>query len=322
MSLMNPAGEDVGPRRMTHANFFVENMERAMDFYKDVIGIGESYRRVKSRGGFLTNGSSHHDLGVMEYSERLGGKRAKKFIGFYHVAFEMESDWHLHEWYRNAVERKANFFFLGDHGNTHSVYMFDPDGNQVEVYTDTLKEWWKLKTGFMPTIQSAWKPEGGTPTREPKYHLQPQLSFPAHGYFKPKFTTRATIVLSKFEEGVAFYRDIVGLSPVAGGIDKAFVAFAGTTGKICLLLWSVSESRPPGFHHFSMEMSSDADLREATARFVAGSTVGIKREIDHPARHVLYIEDLDGFELQLYADRDGHPVDLDALDADTAFLLG
>jgi len=322
MTLISASGEDIGPRRLTHANFFVENMERSMDFYKDIVGIGESYRRVKSRGGFLTNGNSHHDLGVMEYSERLGGKRAKKFIGFYHVAFEMESDWHLHEWYRNAVRREANFFFLGDHGNTHSVYMFDPDGNQVEVYTDTLKEWWKLKTGYMPTIQSAWKPEGGEPTREPKYHLNPELTFPPHGYFKPKYTTRATIVLSRFEQGVAFYRDIVGLTPVAGGIDKPFVALAGTTGVICLMLWRVAESRPVGFHHCSMEMASEAALRESKARLLAETGVKIVREIEHPGRYALFIEDLDGFELQLYAERVGRVVNLDTLDPDTAFLLG
>ncbi|MCX7152855.1 MAG: VOC family protein, partial [Proteobacteria bacterium] len=119
-----------------------------------------------------------------------------------------------------------------------------------------------------------------------------------------------------------FYRDIVGLTPVAGGIDKPFVALAGTTGVICLMLWRVAESRPVGFHHFSMEMASEAALRESKARLLAETGVKIVREIEHPGRYALFIEDLDGFELQLYAERDGRAVNLDTLDPDTAFLLG
>lgn len=322
MALLNPGGEDISPRRLTHANLFVENMERSMDFYKDVVGLGESYRRVKSRGGFLTNGNTHHDLGVMEYSERLGGKRAKKFIGFYHFAFEMESDWHLHEWYANAVARNANFFFLGDHGNTHSVYLIDPDGNQVEVYTDTLKEWWKLKTGYMPTIQSEWKPQGGVPSREPQYHAQPAITFPPHGLFRPRRSTRATIVLGRYEQGLAFYRDIVGLTPVAGGADREFTAFAGTTGEVCLMAWRTGASRPVGYHHVSMEADGEAGLRESAARLHATTPWRVAREVEVPGRYALYIEDPDGFLLQLYADRPGERVDLDALDPEAAFLIG
>ena len=51
------------PRRLTHANLFVADMERSMDFYMSVIGLDESYRRVNLRAGFLTNGNSHHDIG-------------------------------------------------------------------------------------------------------------------------------------------------------------------------------------------------------------------------------------------------------------------
>lgn len=319
---MTPAASPFRPRRLTHANLFVENMERSMDFYKEIIGLGESYRRVKSRGGFLTNGNTHHDLGVMEYSERLGGKRARKFIGFYHVAFEMENDRDLHGWYRNAVERDANFFFLGDHGNTHSIYLWDPDGNQIEVYADTLKEWWKLKTGYMPTIQSAWRPEGDAPSTEPRYHAEPVITFPPHGIFRPRRTTRATIVMANYERGVAFYRDIVGLTPVAGGAERAFTAFAGTTGEVALMLWRAGANRPPGYHHVSLEAVSTEDLRRSRDRLLSDTATPVAREIDHPQRYALFIEDLDGFLVQLYADRGTGPLDLDTLEPDIAFHLG
>jgi len=311
------------PRRLTHANLFVESMERSMDFYKEVVGLGESYRRVKSRGGFLTNGNTHHDLGVMEYSERLGGKRAKRFIGFYHIAFEMEHDLALHHWYRRAVAQGADFYFLGDHGNTHSVYLTDPDGNQVEVYADTLREWWTLKTGYMPTIQSGWTPDGTAATAEPKYHANPEIRFPETGIFRPRRTTRATLVLQRFERGVAFYRDVIGLVPIAGGTDAAFTAFVGSTGEHCLTLWRVAEDRPVGFHHVSLEVESAEDLRRSRARLLAETEIPIAAEAEHPARSALLIADLDGFLIQLYADTPGLPSpDLAALDPRTAFLLG
>jgi catechol 2,3-dioxygenase len=309
------------PRRLTHVNLFVENMERSMDFYKDVVGLGESYRRIKSRGGFLTNGNTHHDIGVMEYSERLGGKNAKRFIGFYHVAFEMENDWALRHWYVRAVDAKANFFFLGDHGNTHSIYLFDPDGNQIEVYSDTLKEWWKLKTGYMPTTGSQWRPDSGEPSTERNYHENPTIAFPPHGIFHPRRTTRATIVLRNYSAGVAFYRDLVGLTPVAGGEDMAFTAFAGTTGAICLMLWRASPTRPPGYHHVSLEVGDRADLLASKTRLVDETGRAVVQTLDHNGRLAVYIEDLDGFLIQLYAD-DNADIDWNTLDPDIAFLLG
>lgn len=309
------------PRRLTHANFFVENMERSMDFYKDIIGLGESYRRVKSRGGFLTNGNTHHDLGVMEYSERLGGKRAKRFIGFYHVAFEMESDRELHGWYERASAAGANFYFLGDHGNTHSIYLLDPDGNQVEVYTDTLKEWWTLKTGYIPTIQSSWKPDDTSASTEPKYHAEPEIQTSPHSLFHPRRTTRASFVLARYEEGLAFYRDLIGLTLIAGGAEASFAAFAGNTGDHCLTIWRPAPTRPLGFHHVSLEVGTVDDLRASAMAARARTDIRIVREIDHPARYAVLIEDIDGFLIQLYADRAGSSIDWNSIDPEVAFFL-
>ena len=66
------------PRRLTHANLFVADMERSMDFYRSVIGLDESYRRTNLRAGFLTNGNSHHDIAVMEYGRLYAGKRDRR----------------------------------------------------------------------------------------------------------------------------------------------------------------------------------------------------------------------------------------------------
>ena len=209
-----------GPRRLTHANLFVADMERSMDFYMSVIGLDESYRRVNLRAGFLTNGNSHHDIAVMEYGRVYAGKRERAAkIGLNHLAFEMENDLELNRWYGAAVAAGARIHRTVDHGNTHSCYMHDPDGIQIEVYCDTVKEWWHLKTGAMTTPLDDWTPGEGEHSTEPMYLEDPVIGRMEDALLHPVKTTHAVLVAADFEACFDFYTGIVGLSVHSGGRD-------------------------------------------------------------------------------------------------------
>ena len=54
------------PRRIGHTNIFVGNLERSMAFYENVLGIKEAWRRENICAGFVNNGNTHHDVGMVD----------------------------------------------------------------------------------------------------------------------------------------------------------------------------------------------------------------------------------------------------------------
>ena len=325
LSGQNGTSQDIEiyrPRRLTHANLFVANMERSMDFYRRVVGLEESYRRVNLRAGFLTNGNSHHDIGVMEYAPTADPKRDPQDpIGLNHLAFEMENDYELVAWYRRATGLGQHIHRVVGHGNTHSLYMHDPDGNQIEVYCDTLKEWWTLKTGIMTSPLEAWTPGAAPPSMERNYIEDPDIGRVEDAVFHPVRTTHAVLLLSKFEAGFRFYTEIVGLEPLTGGPDSRFCILTGGLGEPCLALFRASDHRPAGFHHVGLEVWSTGDLAQSK-RQMSEAGIAAAAEIDHPSRASVCVRDIDGFLLQLYAAKpNAAPVDWDGIDEETALYL-
>ena len=56
------------PRRLGHANLFVSDLDRSMRFYNAVCGLEEVRREPAIRIGFLSNGNTHHDVGLVQSS--------------------------------------------------------------------------------------------------------------------------------------------------------------------------------------------------------------------------------------------------------------
>jgi catechol 2,3-dioxygenase len=114
------------PRRLGHVNLVVGDVDRSMDFYMQIIGLEESYRRPLVKAGFLSNGNTHHDIGLVESGGPLGqGRRA----GLNHTAFELETEVDLVGDYDRAISAGVEFDRTSDHDIAHSVYGRDADGN-------------------------------------------------------------------------------------------------------------------------------------------------------------------------------------------------
>ena len=76
------------PRRIGHTNIFVGDLDRSMDFYRNVVGIEEAWRRENICAGFVTNGNTHHDVGMVDVvNPQFHDRRPDLF----HVAFELET---------------------------------------------------------------------------------------------------------------------------------------------------------------------------------------------------------------------------------------
>ena len=137
------------PRRLGHANLFVTDWEKSADFYVNVVGLEEVYRRPKVEAAFLSNGNTHHDIAVMGRSGPAGRGLPP---GLNHLGFELEHQAALVAAFNHASTAGVEAY-TEDHDVARGLYLTDPDGNQVEIYADTVKDWRTQRHGTIMARQ-------------------------------------------------------------------------------------------------------------------------------------------------------------------------
>ncbi len=122
-----------GIRRLNHAVLFVSDIDRAIDFYTDVLGFGIVTREPRINAAFLRvpNSANHHDLGLFGLGDQAP-KPQRGQVGLYHLAWQVDTLDQLVD-LRQALLESGSMTGESSHGATLSVYGADPDGNQFEL---------------------------------------------------------------------------------------------------------------------------------------------------------------------------------------------
>lgn len=122
-----------------HIVLYVSNLAVSADFYKNLLGFNEIHR--DSHTALFSSGRTHHELLLIE----VGGKPEKKHApvpGLYHIGFKIGN---TDEKLRHAIDELtiAGVQIVGsaDHHVTHSIYILDPDNNELELYVDVDESW-------------------------------------------------------------------------------------------------------------------------------------------------------------------------------------
>ena len=123
----------VSPVRLNHAVLFVSDLDRAVAFYTDVLGMEVVVREDRANAAFLRlpRSGNHHDLGLFGVGSAAGPKR-RGAIGLYHLAWQLDTIDELAAARRTLLDAGA---LTGEssHGATKSLYAVDPDGNEHEI---------------------------------------------------------------------------------------------------------------------------------------------------------------------------------------------
>lgn len=121
------------PVRLNHAVLFVADLERAVAFYTEVLGMRVMAREPRANAAFLRlpRSGNHHDLGLFGVGD-AGGSKRRGAIGLYHLAWQLDTVDELADARRILLEAGA-LTGESNHGATLSVYGADPDGNELEI---------------------------------------------------------------------------------------------------------------------------------------------------------------------------------------------
>jgi catechol-2,3-dioxygenase len=130
---------DMQIQELGHVVFYVSNLERSANFYRDTLGFPEIFR--SSQAAIFSSGRTHHELLLLEVGGTPSLDHEPK-PGLYHIGFKIgDGPEAAKETYRELVEHGVTIVGTGDHGVTHSIYILDPDGNELELYADVSDNW-------------------------------------------------------------------------------------------------------------------------------------------------------------------------------------
>jgi catechol 2,3-dioxygenase len=129
-------------KELGHLVLYVRNLARSVAFYRDVLG----WRMITPDGpdigfpaaGFSApSGRTHHELLLIEVGEDAASLPVGRRVGLYHFGLKVgDTDDELREALERVTESGATVVGASDHTVTHSLYILDPDGNEIELYVD------------------------------------------------------------------------------------------------------------------------------------------------------------------------------------------
>ncbi|HMO62623.1 MAG TPA: VOC family protein [Ferruginibacter sp.] len=138
MTYTIPAGARIG-----HVHLKVSDIERALQFYRDILGFAVMQYYGNS-AVFISAGGYHHHIGLNTWHSKGAGPAPVNGVGLYHTAIVYPEKKDLVTIVRRLAEHKYPLTGAADHGVSLAIYLNDPDGNGVELYWDKPKEQWPV----------------------------------------------------------------------------------------------------------------------------------------------------------------------------------
>ena len=126
-----------------HVVFYVQDLKRSLAFYRDLLGFREVGRIFDGKAAALTSGRTHHELLLIEVGDAPGPPPGRR-RGLYHIGIKIGDSLDELRMAKSDLERAGvPLTGMSDHTVSQSLYLADPDGNEVELYVDADEAIWK-----------------------------------------------------------------------------------------------------------------------------------------------------------------------------------
>ena len=131
-------------KELGHLVLYVRNLERSRHFYRDVLGWKEVAGMTGMPAAAFSSGRTHHELLLIEVGDGATPIPQGRRVGMYHFGLKIgTTDDELRTALKELQDAGAQVVGTADHTVTHSLYIVDPDGNEIELYIDVQPEIWR-----------------------------------------------------------------------------------------------------------------------------------------------------------------------------------
>ncbi len=248
--------------RLGAVHLTVTDLDRSVDFYTDSIGL-----QLQDRGeGTAALGAGREDLLFLH--EEPGAQRAGRHAGLYHFALLHSS---REELARTAARLFATDTYIqgaSDHGISEAIYLPDPDGNGIELYADRPREVW-------PDLSDpGW--DGRSTPLDMEGLLETVAGEEVRREIDPNLVVgHVHLHVGELEQGLAFYRDVVGfdLMTFLPGA-AAFVSAGGYHHHLGFNIWRGEGVGPApdgtvGLRYWTVVLEDPEEVEEVRERLRA-----------------------------------------------------
>jgi len=129
--------------RIGHIHLKVADIERALRFYRDILGF-EITQWYGDSAVFLSAGGYHHHIGLNNWYSKNALPAPGRAAGLFHLAILYPTQRDLAVAVKRLMQAKYPLTGASDHGVSKAIYLNDPDNNGVELYWDRPKEEWPV----------------------------------------------------------------------------------------------------------------------------------------------------------------------------------
>lgn len=134
---------------LAHVVFYVRDLERSVEFYRDIVGLQVVGQIFQDRAAMLSGGRTHHELLLIQVGDAPGPLPGRR-IGLYHVGWKIgETLDELRAMRDRLRAHKYPIDGMSDHTVSKSLYLRDPDGNEIELFIDDPSVDWRQSQEWM-----------------------------------------------------------------------------------------------------------------------------------------------------------------------------
>lgn len=145
-----PEARQVVVKELGHVVLYVRDIEVSRRFYREILGWKEILGAPMPGMAAFTSGRTHHELLLIEVGRDARPVPDGPRLGMYHFGLKVgETDDELRAVLQTLQRNKVPIMGTADHVVTHSLYIVDPDGNEIELYIDVQPPTWKENPAAM-----------------------------------------------------------------------------------------------------------------------------------------------------------------------------
>ncbi|MFB9951524.1 VOC family protein [Rhizobium puerariae] len=242
------------PIHVGEAALRVRDLDLMVRYYAAMLGLEE----LRRENGTSVLGAGGSPLLHLVHTPDASFE-APDAAGLFHIAYLMPSRADLARWLVHIAATQVPVTGFADHSVSEAVYLTDPEGNGVEVYSDRPRESWKWQDGVVTMGTHPLDIDSiialADTTRD-GYRTAPDRLRIGHIHLK----------VGEIAKARTFYGDAIGLTSTRGERkDAGFFSSGGYHHHVAFNIWSsegagTRDNARTGLAWFSLALAGKAEL--------------------------------------------------------------
>jgi catechol 2,3-dioxygenase len=207
----------------------VSSLKQSLVFYTKVLGL--SILNQSTTEASLGNAKGERLIDLIELKD--ASTRPQRFAGLYHVALLVPNRKALAKLVQHFIDHKIPVQGASDHGISEAIYLADPDGNGIEIASDTPDETWPWINGKLDILGK------NGPMDIDAVLASKDVDEVFERIEADTIVGHLHLHASELEKSKQFYTDILGMDVVIDLPNSAlFMSYVGYHHHIALNLWN------------------------------------------------------------------------------------